>query len=99
MHIARASVSVVAFLLIFPVATTLCAAAAAADRPASAPAFRTYQHPVTTWVAPYAVEKSKVVLVEQPGIPDALTHLALQFWVPTESGGVELVKKHEATEA
>lgn len=44
-----------------------------------------------TWVPPYAVAKSKARLTESfdgLGMKDALTHLGLQFWVPTKDGGI-----------
>src|SRR4051812_24044233 len=53
--------------------------------------FRAYRRPVTTWIAPYAVAKSKTALEAQPAMRESLTHLALQFWVPTAQGGVERV--------
>ena len=82
-------------------------AAAAADGPAGSaarppggrPAFRPYARPVTTWVPPYAVERSKARLTGEAGVKEALTHLGLQFWVPTGSGGVERVKHREVTDA
>lgn len=90
--------ALITFLVTVLLATSRGVAAGGADRP-SAPTFRAYERPVTTWVAPYAIGESKAKLFNQPGVKDALTHLALQFWVPTESGGVELVKKQGATEA
>lgn len=73
--------------------------ATAAEAAPQATTFRAYRRPVTTWVAPYAVAKSKVALEAQPGMREALTHLALQFWVPTREGGVERVKQKEVTDA
>ena len=55
------------------------------------------RHVVMTWVPPYAVEKSRARLDEDfggIGIKDTLTHLALQFWVPTKAGGVERTPKY-----
>lgn len=46
---------------------------------------------VMTWVPPYAVKKCRARLsdtYEGVGMGDALTHLALQFWVPTREGGL-----------
>ncbi len=46
---------------------------------------------VMTWVPPYAVAKCKARLQESyngVGMKDALTHLGLQFWVPTPEGGL-----------
>lgn len=46
---------------------------------------------VMTWVPPYAVENCHARLSETydgVGMADALTHLALQFWVPTRGGGL-----------
>jgi hypothetical protein len=54
---------------------------------------------VMTWVPPYAVDKCQARLNESfdgVGMKDGLTHLALQFWTPTKSGGVELVAKYGA---
>jgi hypothetical protein len=53
--------------------------------------FPEYKRPVMTWVAPYAVAKSKARLNESfggVGMKDALTHLGLQFWKPTMEGGL-----------
>jgi hypothetical protein len=50
-----------------------------------------YKRPVMTWVPPYAVGKCKARLAESfegVGMKDALTHLGLQFWVPTKDGGI-----------
>lgn len=47
---------------------------------------------VKTWVAPYAIEVSRQRLAERyggVGPADALTHLGLQFWVPSAAGGLE----------
>jgi hypothetical protein len=47
---------------------------------------------VKTWVPPYAIVSSEARLAERydgVGPADALTHLGLQFWVPTASGGLE----------
>lgn len=77
----------------------------ATPRPESAqqpsPMFRQYRHPVTTWVPPYAVAKSKAKITasfDGAGMKDAITHLALQFWTPTRSGGAELVKMEEVND-
>lgn len=46
---------------------------------------------VKTWVPPYAIAASEARLAERSGgvgPADALTHLGLQFWVPTEDGGL-----------
>jgi hypothetical protein len=46
---------------------------------------------VMTWVPPYAVKQCQARLSETHegvGMGDALTHLALQFWVPTREGGL-----------
>ena len=53
--------------------------------------FPKWKRPVMTWVAPYAVAKSKARLAESfdgVGMKNALTHLGLQFWVPTSDGGI-----------
>src|SRR5687768_7405946 len=75
------------------------ASAAAAPENKSRPEFRAYKKPVTTWVPPYAVAKCKAQLDAVPAMGDALTHLALQFWLPTTDGGVELLKGREASDA
>jgi hypothetical protein len=44
-----------------------------------------------TWVASYAVGRSKARLSEsfgEVGMKNALTHLGLQFWQPTKDGGI-----------
>lgn len=66
---------------------------------AGAPTFRPYRHPVTIWVPPYAVAKSVVQLESGLGIGSALTHLSLQFWVPTRDGKVARANFDEATDA
>ena len=58
------------------------------------------QRLVMTWVPPYGVAKAKARLNESfdgAGMKDGLTHLALQFWAPTKTGGVERVKKYAET--
>jgi hypothetical protein len=47
---------------------------------------------VMTWVPPYAVEKCRSCLNQtfnDAGPRSVLTHIALQFWLPTREGGVE----------
>jgi hypothetical protein len=54
---------------------------------------------VMTWVPPYAIDKCRTRLDEPadgPGPKDGLTHLALQFWLPTRDGGVEKTPKYGA---
>src|SRR5690348_8346820 len=68
----------------------------------AAPVFREYRRPVTIWVPPYAVAKSKAQLTasfENVGMKDAITHLALQFWIPTTQGTVEQVKMEEVKDS
>jgi hypothetical protein len=46
---------------------------------------------VMTWVAPYAISPSLArlkALYSGVGPRNSLTHLALQFWVPTQAGGI-----------
>lgn len=46
---------------------------------------------VMTWIPPYDIEKCRTRLqqdVDGLGPKDALTHLGLQFWVPTREGGL-----------
>src|SRR5688500_10882696 len=78
-------------------AILLAAAPVRADT--APPFFRPYKHPVTTWVPPYAVADCKARLQSDVGMSRGLTHLALQFWLPTEAGGVERVKHNQATDA
>lgn len=69
--------------------TILCLLFFAAPSPA--------QPRVMTWVPPYGVGKAKARLAEsfdRAGMTDGLTHLALQFWAPTKTGGVERVSKY-----
>jgi hypothetical protein len=54
---------------------------------------------VLTWVPPYAIEKCRARLQEDfdgVGPKDGLTHLALQFWLPTSEGGLEKTPKYGA---
>jgi hypothetical protein len=51
---------------------------------------------VMTWVPPYAIEKCRTNLNEtfnEAGPRSALTHVALQFWIPTKSGGLEKTRQ------
>jgi hypothetical protein len=77
----------------------LISAAPAKEPAAAAVTFRPYKHPVTIWIPHYAVGKCREQLKSQPAVGEAITHLAMQFWVPTEAGGVELLKKREASDA
>jgi hypothetical protein len=52
-----------------------------------------------TWVPPYSIDKCRTRLhqdIAGLGPKDALTHLALQFWIPTREGGVEKTPKYGA---
>jgi hypothetical protein len=63
------------------------AGAAAEDSAAAAAAPRK----VITWVAPYAIAPSLTrlkALYGGVGARNSITHLALQFWVPTQAGGI-----------
>lgn len=54
---------------------------------------------VMTWVPPYAIDKCRTRLhedIEGLGPKDALTHLALQFWIPTRAGGIEKTPRYGA---
>ena len=54
---------------------------------------------VMTWVPPYAIDKCRMRLDENTGglgPKDGLTHLALQFWLPTRAGGVEKTTQYGA---
>jgi hypothetical protein len=73
---------------------SLFTAAAQADPPAPA-ASRT----IMTWVPPYSIDKCRARLktdIDGFGPKDALTHLALQFWIPTREGGVEKTSQYGA---
>ena len=51
---------------------------------------------VMTWVPPYAISHCKERLSESYdglGMKDGLTHLGLQFWNPTKSGGIQYVSR------
>jgi hypothetical protein len=53
---------------------------------------------VMTWVPPYAANACKERLNESFGgiaMKDGITHVGLQFWNPTEKGGIELVSRFE----
>lgn len=68
---------------------------------APASVFCAYKRPVTIWVPPYAVAKSKAQITasfDGIGMKDAITHLALQFWIPTPQGGIEQVKMDEVND-
>ena len=72
--------------------------APAEDAAANSPSFPAYKHPVMTWVPPYAIGKCKARLNESfDGITmaDGLTHLGLQFWTPTQTGGVAYAGKND----
>jgi hypothetical protein len=52
---------------------------------------------VMTWVPPYGIDKCRTRLHEDVGglgPKDALTHLALQFWIPTRAGRVEKTTRY-----
>lgn len=53
---------------------------------------------VMTWVPPYATGASLEALEASYGglgMKDGLTHLGLQFWIPTTTGGIERVTKYD----
>ena len=55
-------------------------------------------HRVMTWVPPYAINECQKRLnqsFKDVGMKNGLTHLALQFWNPTETGGLELVARFQ----
>lgn len=71
-------------------ALALCLLLSAQRHAAAAEA--TASRMVKTWVAPYAIDASYARLTERYdgiGPADGLTHLGLQFWVPSEDGGLE----------
>src|SRR5215207_9809734 len=74
-----------------------CATSAEPTQPPNK--FGAYKRPVMTWVPPYAVSKAKEKLTSDLGMADAITHLGLQFWMPTKTGGVEFAPFPEATDA
>jgi len=52
---------------------------------------------VMTWVPPYAVDQCRARLDEDAGglgPRHVLTHLTLQFWLPTRDGGVEKTQRY-----
>jgi hypothetical protein len=56
-------------------------------------------HPVMTWVPAYGIEKAKARLDESfggDGLQNAITHLALQFWIPGADGSVGTTPKYSA---
>lgn len=64
----------------------------------SAPVFTPYRHPVMTWVPPYGLARSKARLRGPDAGPlpaQALTHVALQFWVPTSEGGARVTTRFD----
>src|SRR5215469_1815778 len=50
---------------------------------------KAYSHGVMIWVPPYGVGASAEAL-KTPGVAQGITHLALQFWVPTPDGQAAL---------
>lgn len=71
-------------------------------QPAPGPLFRAYRRPITIWVPPYGVDASRTRLNTIYGgarMRDSITHLALQFWVPTSSGGLQKAPYSGATDA
>lgn len=57
---------------------------------------KTYSANVITWIPPYAVPECKANLTKSwggYGPKDGLSHLALQFWVPDGSGGIQLISR------
>ena len=53
--------------------------------------------PVMTWVPAYGIEKVKARLDESfggNGLQNALTHLALQFWIPAADGSITTTPKY-----
>lgn len=54
---------------------------------------------VMTWIPPYAIQACKERLNESFGgfgAKDGITHLGLQFWQPTNEGGIKLVQRGQA---
>jgi len=54
---------------------------------------------IITWVPSYGIDKCRTRLhedIEGLGPKDALTDLALQFWIPTRAGGIEKTPKYGA---
>ena len=77
--------------LVFAALLSLAMATVCADGTAGKQSLPRYKRLVMTWVPPYAVGKSRARLTESfgaVGMKDALTHLGLQFWVPTRDGGI-----------
>jgi len=55
-----------------------------------------------TWIPPYDVAKCRARLrqdVDGLGPKDAITHLGLQFWVPTREGGVAKAPRYQIDDA
>jgi len=62
--------------------------------------FPAYRRPVMTWVPPYAVSECQERLSESyggAGMAAALTHLGLQFWSPTQEGGLARIGRTNVT--
>src|SRR4051812_36389007 len=88
------------FCVTFAILMSLSSLLLAQDNaPTTAPSFRPYKRLVMTWVPPYSVAKAKAQLTGAPGMADALTHVGLQFWVPTKTGGVEFAQMKEVNDA
>lgn len=77
--------------ILLPLFAILLCALARAESPAP--------RVVMTWVPPYAIDKCRERLhedIEGLGPKDALSHLALQFWIPTRAGGIEKTPRYGA---
>ncbi|HVV60331.1 MAG TPA: glycosyl hydrolase family 18 protein [Pseudolabrys sp.] len=73
------------------------AAAPASAQQTTAPA-ASAQRMVMTWIPPYAIDASLAqlkALHSGEGPSKALTHIALQFWHPTSSGGVTVTNAYD----
>lgn len=90
---------VVALFLASSILLTLAAPARGAEPSGSSAQFRSYRRPVMTWVPPYDLVKARDRMKDTPGMADSLTHLGLQFWCPTKTGGVEFAPFPDVTDA
>jgi len=79
------------FILNFLIPIAALLAIGCASCVGSTNSFSAYERPVMTWVPRYAANNSQQRLSETYsgiGMKDALTHVGLQFWTPTNKGGL-----------
>src|SRR4051794_3404538 len=66
--------------------------------PPASPVFKPSARSIMTWVPPYQTARSEARIRganPSPGPADVLTHVGLQFWVPTAEGPVHRVTHYD----